>query len=169
MRLLTLKWALLSFSFFVTATSSNQVLGRFGYPSTWARRYPMVSILRFPQTVPIGHRTYFLLNKPLLAQMVMDLLLCVSFCHSTFPSHIDDRWMGLIGACATMASLEAHDMRLPFSLNGSELDRLWGPPSTIAECGLWCICLFPQSLSLPLGIPKFSVLKLLLLVKYLVG
>ena len=66
--------------------------------------------------VPIGRKTYFLLNEPSPAQMERDLLLCVSFCHSTFPSHTGDRWMGLIDVCATMAFPKAHDMR-PVRIN----------------------------------------------------
>ena len=68
--------------------------------------------------------------------MVMDLLLYVSFCHSTFLSHIDDKWMGLIGAYATMVFPEAHGMRLLFSPHESELERLLDPSSTTAKCGL---------------------------------
>ena len=99
--------------------------------------------------------------------MVRDLLLCVSFCHSTFPLCASDRWMGLIGVCATIASLKAHDMR-PLSLpRGTELRKLWGLPLTIAGCGLRCIRPFLRTLSLPFVTPEYFFLKFLSLVECL--
>ena len=77
--------------------------------------------------VPIGGRTYFLLDELLSAQMAMDILLCVSFCHSTFRSYTDDKWTGLISAYETMVFPEEHGTRLPFLPHGSGLRRLLNP------------------------------------------
>ena len=71
--------------------------------------------------------------------MARDLLLCVSFCHSTFPSHIGDRWTGPTSVHVTMVSPKAHDMRPLSSSCVTELRKLWGPPLTTAICGLQCI------------------------------
>ena len=75
--------------------------------------------------------------------------------------------MGLVAVCATMASLKAHDMRLPFLPHKTELGKLWGPPLATAGFGLRCIRPFLQTLSLPLGTPESSFLKFMPLVKCL--
>ena len=71
-----------------------------------------------------------------------------------------------IDVYATMAFPKADDRILLFSPHETELKKLWGLLSTIAESGLRCIYPFRQTLSLPLGIPGSFFLKFPLLVKY---
>ena len=101
--------------------------------------------------------------------MVIGLSLCVSSCHSIFPSCISGRWIGLTDICATMTSLKAYDMRPPFLLRGTELRKLWGLLSVTVECGSRCTRPFRRILSLPLGTLESFFLKFLLLVKCSMG
>ena len=100
--------------------------------------------------------------------MAMNLLLYVSFCHSTFLSHIGGNWTGLIGVYATMVSLKAYDTRPPSLTRGTKIRKLWGPPLTTVGCGLWCIRPFLRTLSLLLGTPEFFFLKFPLLEECLI-
>ena len=125
----------------------------------------MVLILSFPQIVPIGRRTWFLLDGLPPIRMATGLSLCVSSCHSIFSLRTGDRWMRPIDVCATMVSPKAHDMRPPSLPRETALNRLWGPPLTTNGCGLWCIRHFCQIQSLPLGTPGFFFLRFLPLVK----
>ena len=59
---LTLKWVLLSSSSFILTALSSRALGHPGCPLTWGWRCLVVWTLNFHQTVPIHHRTWFLLS-----------------------------------------------------------------------------------------------------------
>ena len=151
--------------FFCAAIPLDQVLGHFGCLPTWVQKFLVVLILSFPQMVPIGRQTWFPLNGLPPIRMATGLPLCVPSCHSIFPLHTSDRWMGPIDVCATMVSPKAHDIR-PLSLPREiVLRRLWGPPLATTGCGLRCIHHFHQTQSLPLGTPGFFFLIFLLLVK----
>ena len=129
----------------------DQVLGHFRCLPTWVQKFLVVLILSFPQMVPIGRRTWFLLYGLPPVRMAMGLLLCILSCHSIFLLRTGDRWMGPIDVCATMVSPKAHGIRPPSLPRETALNRLWGPPLTTNGCGLWCIRHFRQAQLLPLG------------------